>query len=40
MVPRTLDALRTAWPLVGIGLAVTINAVWIGALGYGFSTLF
>jgi hypothetical protein len=39
MVATAVDAIRTAWPLVGIGFAVAINAVWIGALGYGISKL-
>jgi hypothetical protein len=40
MVAKAVKAFRTAWPPVGIGLAVTINGVWIAALGYGFSKLF
>jgi hypothetical protein len=32
--------LRNAWPLIGVGLAVIVNAAWIGLLGYGFSMLF
>ena len=40
MVAKTGKAFRTAWPLGGIGLAVALNGVWIGALGYGISKLF
>ena len=32
--------LRNTWPLIGVGLAVIVNAAWIGLLGYGFSMLF
>jgi hypothetical protein len=32
--------LRDTWPLIGVGLAVIVNAAWIGLLGYGFSKLF
>ena len=32
--------LRDTWPLIGIGLAVIVNAAWIGLLGYGFFKLF
>jgi hypothetical protein len=32
--------LRSTWPLIGVGLAVIVNAAWIGVLGYGFSKLF
>jgi hypothetical protein len=37
MVARAGEAFRAAWPLVGAGLAVAVNGVWIGALGYGIS---
>jgi hypothetical protein len=29
-----LRILERSWPAVGIGLAVAVNAVWIGFLGY------
>jgi len=29
--------LRNTWPLIGVGLAVIVNAAWIGLLGYGVS---
>ena len=32
--------LRNTWPLIGVGLAVIVNAAWMGLLGYGFSMLF
>jgi hypothetical protein len=35
-----LARLRSAWPPIGIGLAVIANAAWIGFLGYGLSKLF
>jgi hypothetical protein len=35
-----LARLRGAWPAIGIGLAVIVNATWIGFLGYGLSKLF
>lgn len=35
---ETLSASRSlidrAWPLAGLGLALAINAIWIGLLGY------
>ena len=37
---RASEAFRRAWPLAGIGLAVAVNGVWIGVLGYGISKLF
>jgi zinc transporter ZupT len=40
MIARAGEAFRAAWPLAGIGLAVAVNGVWIGALGYGISKLF
>jgi hypothetical protein len=40
MVAKAGKAFRVAWPLAGIGLAVAVNAVWIGAVGYGVSKLF
>jgi hypothetical protein len=40
MVAKAGEAFRAAWPLAGIGLAVAVNGVWIGALGYGISKLF
>jgi hypothetical protein len=40
MVTNAGEALRTAWPHPGVGLAVAINASWIGALASGFSELF
>jgi hypothetical protein len=40
MVAKANKAFGVAWPLTGIGLAVAVNAVWIGALGYGVSKLF
>jgi hypothetical protein len=40
MVTKAVDAIRTAWPVAGIGLAVAVNGVWIAALGYGISKFF
>jgi len=40
VVAKAVEAFRTAWPPVAIGLAIAINGVWIAALGYGFSKLF
>jgi hypothetical protein len=40
MVAKAGEAFRAVWPLAGIGLAVAVNGVWIGALGYGISKLF
>ena len=40
MVARAGQAFRAAWPLGGVGLAVALNGVWIGALGYGISKFF
>jgi hypothetical protein len=40
MVTKASEALRVAWPHAGIGLAVAINAAWIGAVTYGISKLF
>jgi hypothetical protein len=40
MVAKAGEAIRAAWPLAGIGLAVAVNGLWIGALGYGISKLF
>lgn len=34
---RTL--LNRAWPLVGVGIALIANAIWIGILGYGLAEL-
>jgi hypothetical protein len=39
-VDVTRARLRDTWPLIGVGLAVFVNAAWIGLLGYGFSKLF
>ena len=39
LLPPLTEKLRDAWPFVGIGLAVAVNAVWIAALGYGISKL-
>ena len=39
VLPPVTEKLRGAWPFVGIGLAVAVNAVWIAALGYGISKL-
>jgi hypothetical protein len=39
MVSKAGEALRTAWPHAGVGLAVAINAGWIGAVTYGISKL-
>ena len=36
----SLRQLRSAWPLVGIGAAVAVNALWIGILTYSLSMLF
>jgi hypothetical protein len=36
MMAGVAEALRSFWPLAGIGVAVVINGVWIAALGYGF----
>jgi hypothetical protein len=33
-------ALRSAWSLAGIGLAIAVNGAWIAALAYGISKLF
>jgi hypothetical protein len=33
-------AAQRIWPSAAVGLAVLANAVWIAALGYGFSILF
>jgi hypothetical protein len=35
LVTKAVDAIRSAWPVAGIGLAVAVNGVWIAALGYG-----
>ena len=35
-----LRQLRSAWPLVGIGAAVAVNALWIGILTYSLFMLF
>jgi hypothetical protein len=40
LVTKAVDAIRSAWPVAGIGLAVAVNGVWIAALGYGISKLF
>jgi hypothetical protein len=40
MVARAGEAFRAAWPLAGVGLAVAVNGVWIGVLGYGISKFF
>ena len=40
MVARVGETFRAAWPLAGVGLAVAVNGVWIGALGYGISKFF
>jgi len=40
VVAKAVEAFRTAWLSVAIGLAVAINGVWIAALGYGISRLF
>jgi hypothetical protein len=40
VVAKAVEAFRTAWPPVCIGLAVGINGLWIAALGYGISRLF
>jgi hypothetical protein len=29
-----LALLRTVWPLAGLALAVSVNLLWIGVLGY------
>jgi hypothetical protein len=39
-VPGTLPArLRQAWPLAAMAIAVLVNVLWIGALGYALITL-
>jgi hypothetical protein len=40
MGAKAAKAIRTAWPVAGIGLAVAVNGVWIAALGYGISKFF
>ena len=40
MVARVGETFRAAWLLAGVGLAVAVNGVWIGALGYGISKFF
>jgi hypothetical protein len=34
------ERLRNAWPLIGIGVAVAVNAAWICLLGYCLFQLF
>jgi hypothetical protein len=34
------ERLRNAWPLIGIGVAVAVNAAWLCLLGYGLFQLF
>ena len=40
MDAKAAKAIRTAWPVAGIELAVAVNGVWIAALGYGISKFF
>jgi hypothetical protein len=40
MFTATINVAQRAWPLAAIGLAVAINAIWIGALGYGVWAFF
>jgi hypothetical protein len=40
MGAKAAKAIRTAWPVAGIGLAAAVNGVWIAALGYGISKFF
>jgi hypothetical protein len=38
--PGTLPArLRQAWPLAAVAIAVLVNVLWIGGLGYALITL-
>ncbi len=39
VLPPLTEKLQNAWPFVGIGLAIIVNAAWIAALGYGISKL-
>jgi hypothetical protein len=39
MVAKAGEAIRTAWPVAVVGLAVAVNGVWIAALGYGILKL-
>lgn len=32
--PVGFVGIREAWPTVAVGLALAVNAVWIGLLGY------
>jgi len=40
VVTKAIEVFRTAWPPAAIGLAVVVNSIWIGALGYAISRLF
>ena len=40
MAARAGEAVRRAWPLASIGLAVAPSSIWINALGYGISKPF
>jgi hypothetical protein len=40
VVTKAIRVFRTAWPPAAIALAVVVNGVWIGALGYAISRLF
>ena len=40
MVAKAGEAIRTAWPVAVVGLAVAVNGVWIAALGYGILKVF
>ena len=39
-VSGTFRRLCDAWPLVGVGIAVATNAIWIAMLAYAVSLMF
>ena len=40
MVSGAFRRLHDAWPLVGVGIAVAVNAIWIAVLAYAVSLMF
>ncbi len=38
-IPEPISPFRRIWPVAGLGIAVIVNVVWMGFLGYGFFKL-
>ena len=38
-IPESISLFRRLWPVAGLAVAVIVNVVWMGFLGYGFFKL-